>query len=313
MSQYISSHPSLLAQFRSFCYQNRATDLERAVEYFAVFGGMGWSVDMSVPIETLIKEKVLNNYRYIHGDITKITNSKSTHHAMLTAIATGDRREHSAFKKINIGREGGEEIIDFLIKDGFLVFDKSIEKPVNERDNISSKLLFVTPFMRFWFAMVSPTYKSIKEGDYSEFNKRWLDIKREFTTLIYTQLVKELITLSFKEAFEGDPIVSIGAYYDKNVSIDILAKRKSGNFLAGTCRYGKSKVNKSELIRLQELCKQSEIDNVENYVIFSKNKFSSELKKEKGSNTTLFSLRHLSRLMDNLSEQDLIVSTNKRY
>ena len=313
MSQHSSSHPSLLEQFRSFCYQNKATDFEKAVEYFAVFGGMGWWVDMSIPIEKLIEKKVLKNYRYIHGDITKITNSKSTHHAMLTAIATGDRREHSAFKKINIGRDGGEEVIDFLIKDGFLVFDKSIEKPVDEKDAISDKLLFVAPFMRFWFAMVSPTYKKIKEGDYSEFDKRWLAIKSEFTTLIYTQLVLELISLSFKEAFEGDPIVNIGAYYDKNVSIDILAKRKSGILLAGTCKYGKSKVNKSELTKLKELCRQAELDKVETYIIFSKNKFSSELKKEKGSDTKLFSLRHLSKLMDNLSEDDLIVSTNKKY
>ena len=122
MSQHSSSHPSLLEQFRSFCYQNKATDFEKAVEYFAVFGGMGWWVDMSIPIEKLIEKKILKNYRYIHGDITKITNSKSTHHAMLTAIATGDRREHSAFKKINIGRDGGEEVIDFLIKDGFFGF-----------------------------------------------------------------------------------------------------------------------------------------------------------------------------------------------
>ena len=313
MSQYTPSHPSLLAQFRSFCYQNRATDFEKALEYFAVFGGMGWSVDISVPIEKLIEQKVLKNYRYIHGDITKITHSKSTHHAMLTAIATGDRREYSAFKKINIGREAGEEVIDFLIKDGFLVFDKSVEKPVDEKDNISDKLLFVTPFMRFWFAMVSPTYKSIKEGDYSEVKQRWIDIKSEFTTLIYTQLVQELISLSFKEAFEGDPIVNIGAYYDRNVSIDILAKRKSGAMVAGSCKYGKSKVNKSELTRLKELCKQAELNKVETYVIFSKNKFSSELKKERDSNTKLFSLRHLSKLMDNLSEQDLIISTNKRY
>ena len=313
MSQHSSSHPSLLAQFRSFCYQNKATDFEKAVEYFAVFGGMGWSVDMSVPIEKLIEKKVLKNYRYIHGDITKITNSKSTHHAMLTAIATGDRREHSAFKKINIGRDGGEEVIDFLIKDGFLVFDKSIEKPVNEKDDISDKLLFVAPFMRFWFAMVSPTYKSIKEGDYSEFKERWLAIKSEFRTLIYTQLVTELISQSFAKAFEGDPIVNIGAYYDKNVSIDILAKRKSGAMLAGTCKYGKSKVNKAELSKLKELCKQAELDKVETYIIFSKNKFSSELKKEKDSNTKLFSMRHLTQLIENLTEQDLIVSTNKRY
>jgi len=312
MSQQSSNHPSLLAQFRSFCYQNKMTDFESAVEYFAVFGGMGWSVDMTKPLDELIEKKVLNNYRYIHGDLTKITHSKPTHHAMLTAIATGDRREYSAFKKVNIGREDGEEVIDFLIKDGFLKLDRSVEKPVDEKDDASDKLLFVAPFMRFWFAVVSPTYKSIKEGDYTEVKRRWDGMKAEFTTLIYHQLVLELVELSFKEEFEGDAIVSIGSYYDKNVEIDILAKRKSGKLLAGSCKYSKQKANKSELTKLKENCAKAELE-VETFVLFSKNKFSSELKKEKGENVRLFSLRNLAKLIDNLSDDDLLVYTNKKY
>jgi hypothetical protein len=308
----MSKYPSLLAQFRSFCYQNKVTDFEKAVEYFAVFGGMGWSVDMTKPLDKLIVNKVLNNYRYIHGDLTKITHSKPTYHAMLTAIATGDRREHSAFKKVNVGREDGEEVIDFLIKDGFLKFDRSVEKPVNEADGISDKLLFITPFMRFRFAVISPTYKSIKEGDYKEVNARWAGMKSEFTTLIYQQLVFELIQLSFKEEFEGDAIESIGAYYDKNVEIDILAKRKSGTMFAGTCKFGKQKMNKSELTKLKENCAKADLE-VDMFVLFSKNKFSSELKKSKGENVRLFSLRNLAKLMDNLSEDDLLEYTNKKY
>ena len=303
---------SLLAQFRSFCYQNKATDFEKAVEYFAVFGGMGWSVDMTKPLDVLIKNKVLNNYRYIHGDLTKITHSKPTYHAMLTAIATGDRREYSAFKKVNIGREAGEEVIDFLIKDGFLTFDRSVEKPVDEKDGISDKLLFVTPFMRFWFAVVSPTYKSIKEGEYKEVTQRWQNMKSEFSALIYHQLVLELIALSFRDEFEGDAIENIGSYYDKNVEIDILAKRKSGTLLAGACKYSKQKMNKSEFSKLKESCEKAEL-KIDIFVLFSKNKFSSELKKEKGENVRLFSVRNLSKLMDNLSESDFIENSNKKY
>jgi hypothetical protein len=246
----MSKHPTLLQQFRSFCFQNNTTDFEKAVEYFAVFGGMGWKIDFSKSIDELIETKVLNNYRYIHGDLTKITHSKPTYHAMLTAIATGDRREYSAFKKVNIGREQGEEVIDFLIKDGFLIFDKSVEKPVDEKDGISDKLLFVTPFMRFWFAVISPTYKSIKEGDYTEVKERWSHMKSDFFTLIYDQLVLEILKQGFKDAFEGDPIVGIGAYWDKNVEIDILIKRKSGELIAGATKYSRSKANKNELTKL---------------------------------------------------------------
>lgn len=308
----MTKHPTLLQQFRSFCYQNNAVDFEQAVEYFAVFGGMGWSVDFSKPLEELIETKVLNNYRYIHGDLTKITHSKPIYHAMLTAVATGDRREYSTFKKVNIGREQGEEVIDFLIKDGFLIFDKSVEKPVNEKDGISDKLLFVTPFMRFWFAVISPTYKSIKERDYKEVKERWSHMKSNFFTMIYDQLVLEMLKQSFKEAFEGDPIVSIGGYWDKHTQIDILMKRKSGELIAGLTKYSKAKANKNELTKLKEKCTQAQLE-VDTFVIFSKNKFSSELKKEKGEKVQLFSLRNLTGLISELNEKDLLTYTNKKY
>jgi hypothetical protein len=312
MSIQANTSPSLLAQFRSFCYQNNISDFERGVEYFAVFGGMGWSVDVSKPIEALIEKKVLDNYRYIHGDLTKVTHSKPKYHAMLTALAVGDRREHAAFKRANVGREEGEEIIDFLIKDGFVKFDQSVEKPLDEKDAVSDKLLFVTPFMRFWFAVVSPTYKSIKEGDYSEVKERWSRMKTSFSALIYQQLVLALIELSFKEVFEGDPIVSLGSYYDKHIQIDILAKRRSGAFLAGSCKFGKQKMNRSELTQLKMNCLKAELD-VEHFVLFSKNKFSAELKKEKDPQLTLWSNRHLAKLLENLGLEDQLSYTNKKY
>ena len=308
----MSTPPTLLAQLRSFCYQNKVTDLEQSLAYFSVFGGMGWQVDMTKPLEILIEEKILSNYRYIHGDITKITHSKPSYHAMLTAIATGDRREHSAFKKVNIGREEGEELVDFLIKDGFLTFDKSVEKPMDEKDGNSDKLLFVTPFMRFWFFAISPYYKGIKEGDFSEMKKHWSQTQVVFSDIIYEQLVKELIQSAFKDAFEGDPIISIGSYYDKNVEIDILAKRKSGAYLAGICKYTKAKSKKSELSKLKEQCKQAQLE-VEHFVVFSKNKFSSTFKKNIDENVTLFSLRHLVGLLVGLDKEDLLLTTYKKY
>ena len=312
MSYKPTTHPTLLEQFRSFCFQNNATDFEQAVEYFAVFGGMGWNVDLSRSIDELIEEKVLSNYRYIHGDIAHTTKSKPIYHSLLSAIASGDRREYSAFKKANVKREEGEEAIDWLIKSDLLMFDKSVEKPVKEEEGNSDKLLFIQPFMRFWFSAISPYYKGIKEGDYTEMKAHWSHMKPGFSDLIYDQLVLEMLKKGFKDAFEGDPIVGIGGYWDKNVEIDILIKRKSGEMIAGVTKYSKSKANKSELTKLKEKCAQAELD-VDTFIIFSKNKFSSELKKEKGEKLQLFSLRNLTGLMADLNEKDLIEYTNKKY
>ena len=78
------------------------------------------------------------------------------------------------------------------------------------------------------------------------------------------------------------------------------------------CKYSKSKANKSDLTKLKEKCLQAEL-NVDTFVIFSKNKFSSELKKEKGDKIKLLSLRNMSVLLDDLSSKDLLVHTNKKY
>ncbi len=304
----MSKNPTLLQQFRSFCFQNKADDLEKAIEYFAVFGGMGWTVDMARPLDELIEEKVLNNYRYIHGDIAKTTQSNQTHHALLSALAVGDRREHSAFKRADVLREEGEASIKFLIDNGLLVRDRSQEQPVDEHEVVSDKLLFTLPFMRFWFSSVSPYYKGIKEGDYTEVKERWSHLKHTFSDLIYERLVMELVKKSFKE----DPIAKIGSYWDKNGEIEILARTKSGKIVAGGCKYARSKANKSELTKLKEKCAKAEL-SPDIYLVFSKNGFSNELKKEKGEGVRLFALKNLRTLVEELSPKDLLVNTNKKY
>ena len=110
----------------------------------------------------------------------------------------------------------------------------------------------------------------------------------------------------------NDPIMKIGSYWDTNLEIDVLAKIKSGKFIGGACKFSKAKAKKSELSKLQEACKLVKIE-IEYYVIFSKNKFSTELKKEKGEKLQLFSLKNLGYLLFDLSEKDMLVNTNKKY
>jgi hypothetical protein len=304
----MSKHPTLLQQFRSFCFQNSAADLEKAIEYFAVFGGMGWNIDMNKPLDELIEEKIFANYRYIHGDIAKITQSNKTHHALLTALASGDRREYSAYRRAAIARKEGEESAAFLIKFGLLIREKSQEDPADSSEEVSDRLVFVAPFMRFWFSCVSPYYKGIKEGDFTEVKERWENTKQTFFEPIYEMLVIVLVKQSFKE----DPFKKIGSYWDKSNEIEILGQTKSGKIVAGTCKYSKAKANKSELSKLQEKCDKAKL-KADIFVIFSKNGFSSEFKKEKGDVLRLFALKNLKILMDDLSEQDLLVNTNKKY
>ena len=308
----MSKRPTLLQHFRSFAYQNNIRDLDKALEYFAVFGGTGWDINKSKSVDTLIKEKVLRNYEPIHNGITRFTHGNALYHMLLSIIALGESHEDAVFKKGRVGRDKGEEAMDYLEMKSLLKFDTSVEKPLKSSDGKSDRVFFELPFMRFWFAAVSPYYKSISTGDFSEFEERWSSLRGNFSILLSNLLVLELVKQSFAEKFADDPIVSIGSYYDKHVQIEILAKRKSGKMLAGECKYSKEVAKINMLNTLKEKCQKAEL-NIADYVLFSKNGFSSEVEQMKDAEITLLSHGHLSSLLDNLSKDDLLVYTNKKY
>ena len=308
----MSKRPTLLQHFRSFAYQNNIRDFDKALEYFAVFGGTGWSVDASKSLDELIEEKVLHNYEPMHKSMTRYTHNNPVYHRLLSIVALGVDHEHDAFKKAKIGRDRGEEAIDYLEKKSLVKFDLSVEKPLKEGEGKSDRLLFELPFMRFWFAMISPNYKSIAKGDFGEFEQKWQLMRDNFSILLSNHLVLELVKQTVAERFSDDPIVSIGSYYDKHVHIEILAKRKSGKMLAGECKYSKEAAKINMLNTLKQMCQRAEL-NIEDYVLFSKNGFSSEIEQMKDAEVILLSHGHLSSLLDNLSKDDLLVYTNKKY
>jgi hypothetical protein len=304
----MAKYPSLLEQFRSFCFQNKPQELEHSLEYFSVFGGMGWSVDMTKSLEELIENKVLKNYTYIHGDITKITQSDKVSHSLLSAVAMGDGRVHSALKRARISRNEGENAIDTLCSKNIIKTEFPLESPPDSDEKIDEKLNFSTPFMRFWFAFISPYFKSIKEGDFKESKESFSNRKSEFYELTFKKLAMEVMKKSFKD----DPIVEIGSYWDRNTQIDILAKTKSGKIVAGVCKYSNQKAKKSELTKLKEQCEAAEL-TPDISVIISKGGFSNELKALKGDDVKLFGLKNFKILIEDLSEKDFIECVGKRY
>jgi len=255
----------------------------------------------------LIESKVLNNYTYIHGDITKVTNSDKVSHSLLSGVAMGDRRIHSALKRGRITRGDGERVIASLCDMGFMSVESSLEGPPSS-DKIDDKLNFSVPFMRFWFSFVSPFFKGIKEKDYKEVKESFSSRESEFYNLTFERLSKELLKKSFKE----DPIIEIGSYWDRNIEIDILAKTRSGKIVAGACKYSNAKANKTELSKLKEKCVTAEL-TPDIYVLFSKSGFSNELKNEKGTDLKLYALKNFKSLVENLSERDFIECIGKRY
>jgi AAA+ ATPase superfamily predicted ATPase len=207
----------------------------------------------------------------------------------------GDGKPHTAFKRANVTKEVGENALDELIDTGIIRLEKSKKIFTSWADNeaISNKLYFTSPFLRFWFAFVSPLFKGIRDGDYKEIRERFTNRESEFTHLTFTQLTHEFLKL----ANIDDPIVEIGSYWDNDVEIDIYAKTKSGKTIAGTTKYTNAKIKKSELTRVQEMCDKTNM-KVDMFVIFSKRGFTSELKSLKGENLRLYTVKNLKKLVE---------------
>ncbi len=217
------------------------------------------------------------------------------YHSILTGIAMGDGKTSTAFKRANTSPDVGMNAVDELCDTGVIKLKKGSKffTSWEEHESVSNKLFFTSPFLRFWFAFVSPIFKGIRDGDYKEIRERFANRESEFIQLPFIELSHELLKLNMKD----DPIVEIGTYWDNSIELDILAKTKSGKIIAGTCKYTNSKVKKSELTKLQESCAKSNI-KVDTFVLVSKSGYSNELKTLKGEKLKLLTIKNFKKLVE---------------
>ena len=291
----ISDKQTLLEQFKLFYKEHPSKNFEDIVEKFAIFGGVGWgNIDTAKPSYELIEQLILQDYNYIRNDVSDITGGAPLYHALLSAIAMGDGKTHASYKRAKLEKSVGDKAVEELVERGIIRVEKPKKEFVSwgDHEQLDNKLYFTTPFLRFWFAFVSPLFKGIRDGDYSEVKKRWENREAEFTNLIFTQLSHELLKIIFSKQ---DPIIEISNYWDKEVEFDIFAKTQSGKIIVGSTKYINTKVKKSELTRLEELAKKANI-NVDIFVIVSKRGFSSELKALKGEHLRLITIKNFVKL-----------------
>ena len=287
----LSQTQPLAKQFQIFYNEHTPKTLEDAIEKFAIFGGVGWGdIDTSKPSYELIKKLILDDYAYIRNDVNEITSGAPLYHALLSAIAMGDGKTHASYKRAKLDKEVGDKAVTELVERGIIYVEKPKKEFTSwaENEQLDNKLYFTTPFLRFWFAFVSPLFKGIRDKDYTEVKKRWQNREAEFANLIFTQLSYALLQESFKEE---EKIKEISEYWDKKIALDIYAKTVSGKTIVGSTKYTNAKVKKSELSRLQELCEKSGID-ADIFVIVAKKGFSSELKALKGERVRLYTLKN---------------------
>jgi len=303
-----SQNPDILEQFRSFYYQNRPENLESAMEFFTIFGGLGWEVDTKLPVFDAIEKVILKKYKPLRNIISDMTLGETTTHAVLTAAALGDGRTHSSFKRARISGSQGFPALNDMAERGLIALETSALRPPDRmaEERVSEKVYFKRPFYQFWFGFISPLFQGIQEGDYKEVKERFVNRQSDLSSVVFEKLSLELLKKSYKD----DTMVKMGSYWDKETSIDIIARTKSGKIIAGSCKYSSAKMKKNELLQLQEKCAKAEID-VDLFVLFSKSGFSNELKASKSETLRLFSLKNFKALVEDLHAREMIGGLKK--
>lgn len=292
---YIYNKKSLKEQFRIFYNTNNPKDFVTALEFFTIFGGLNRQIDTTDDMENQITIHILRRYRYLRNDIAMISKGDELSHKILSSLALGDRRTNSAFKKTKISFDKGIDIVDDLCDFGMLKLEKSFQKLTNKPydNSISEKLIFTTSFSHYWFACVSPIFKSIRDGDFNESLLRFRNKKVELFSFIFEQLCHEVI----KQKFTHDKIKHLGRYWDNSSNIlDILGKTSSGKIIAGTIKYTNNKIKKSQLTNLKNICNELGID-VDIFILISKSGWTKELKSLKNDSLQLYTIKDLSSLL----------------
>ena len=307
------TYNSLIEQFRSFYFRNYPNDMEQQIEYFAVFGGLGWGVDTSRPIIELIQELILENFDILHQKMQDLIMSKKSNKRLLTALATGDRRIFSAFNKAHINNVNGGLALNYLEEKGLIHIEYSREEPARSlnpkgklkrevaRHRISHKVLFCKPFIRFWFYFIAPHIKEIKKRNYDEFIKSFQTKQNSYTSLVFEELSEVLLNYNLRDS----QILSSGSYWDAKIEIDILTITDDEKSYVAECKWKNHKITKKELHKLIDKCERLDIKPTQ-LILFSKRGFSKELLSMQSKELALYSCKDFEALVKHNSKELLI-------
>ncbi len=307
------TNSKLLEQFRSFYFRNYPNDMETQISYFSVFGGLGWDIDTSKPINELIQELIIENFDILNEKIEELIDTEPTHKRLLQALATGDRKIFSAFKRAGLNNGNGGGALNYLQDVGLIQMEYSRERHPREinpnaklkrrdaRHRISHKVLFSHPFVRFWFYFITPQIANIKEKNYEALHSKIEKHLNSYTSLIFEELSEVLLNYNLRDA----QIISSGSYWDANLEIDILTLTNDENIYVSECKWTNHIINKKELHKLNEKCVKLDIIPTQ-IILFSKRGFSKELEQLKSSALVLYSSEDFEALLKNVSKDELI-------
>jgi hypothetical protein len=292
---------TLLEKFRDFYFRNYPDDMEQQIELFSFFGGLDLDIDSSKPAEVLLREIFIDNFEFYDKKIEALIDADKLKERLLKALAIGDRRIFSAFKRAGLNNGNGGATLKELQELNIVSVEYSREEPPEPKKNrkrsearhrISHKVVFENPFLRFWFYFISPHKREIVAGEYENFFKNFAQKRHSYTSFIFEELSAILLNYNIRNA----QLLSSGSYWDAKVEIDIFTITDRDEIYVGECKWTNHKINKKEYHKLLEKCEQLEL-NPKQVLFFSKRGFSKELLSMVGKDLALFSSEEFSMLL----------------
>lgn len=296
--------------FSDFFHRNLPRDMEQCIELFSIFGGYEGEIDTDLPLESLITHHILESFEIHRERLLSPLQDDSLYLNLLHAVAVGDRRQGSAFRRARIGKERGNKAFDFLRFNNYLTLERSREMPLErshpkqrfkkeiEHHRISHKYRFTTPFIRFWFAFVEPFASSIREGNFERFLNHFHDQFNAFVGFTFEELCDLYIREILAPKFQND-LLDSGSYWNREVEIDLFIETMEGEIWVGECKWTNHKVNKKELHKLEEKCAKLFI-TPDKILLFTKRGFSNELRDLRDKRLYRFCAEDLNVLTDRL-------------
>jgi len=304
----------LLTLFRSFYIQNYPNDMEQCIDTFSVFGGFNKAINLDIDIDTLITKHILENYGELYNSIAALIDDDEDYRKLLSAIAIGDRRTHSAFKRAHLSSSKGHAALNFLLENSIISLERSREQAPKKlypkqhlkreisRHKISHKMRFKLPFLRFWFYFIRPQHKNIVTGNFESVLENYHKHKQAFSGYIFEELSDLLLHHVSREK-----IINSGSYWDRQVEIDLLAVNEKREIIVGECKWTNHKINKKELHKLEEKCSKVGF-KADCIILFSKRGFSNELIQTADERLRLYSAEDFKMLLKDIKEDEILTS-----
>ncbi|RUM66697.1 MAG: ATPase [Sulfurospirillum sp.] len=291
-------------RFKSFYKHLPFLDIKELIDYFAVFDSY-FDLDQLKRYDNLL-DNIKYNIVYMYDDLKKefdFTDDESLNsdiQTLLYRLAIGTRKHYSIYKDLSHVR--GKVAYSYLFKYNILFTESSREKPIIKIANqplkkelrgykIEDKMRFSKEFYRFWFTFIYPNRHLLANGEYNEVIKQIEDNLDYFISLFFEEISNSLLNSIYKGR-----VVESGAYWDKDVEIDLLVRLDDGTTIVGECKYKNHKISKNTLNKLQKVAFKADI-KVDTFALFSKNGFSNELIRLKNDKLLLFDLEDFKRLL----------------